>query len=188
MLVECIHQLDRTTEDIAKVVDLIHGHTEPQNILNMFIFVIDLNASCFLFLRLKKSLGKLLEYINHRVDQLLSDEVVGFYQRLNDFSAADSRHNFFDSLNLKMANALLLGQLLRQRLEQKMPVHEFGFSIDIDLCHDPRTVVKKLLITVYHQLKKEEEKLTTGVKRLEKDKSSVQERKNVDKNFLIEVF
>lgn len=68
-----------------------------------------------------------------------------------------------------------------------MPIHEFSFSIDLDLFHNPKTLVKKLLFTVHHQLKKEEEKAAAGVRKLEKDKSSIREKKNVDKNFLIEV-
>lgn len=187
LLGESLKHLEGVTQEISNVIDLLRAQSEPQTLLNLIIFVLDLSESMHMFQQLQRNIGKLLEYINRKVDQLLSDEVLQFYKKLNGFRTSDLRANFFDSLKLKLNNSVALCRMLRGRLEQRMPIHEFSFSVDLDLFHNPKTLMKKLLFTVHHQLRKEEEKAAASVKKLERDKTSIREKKNVEKNFLIEV-
>jgi len=141
------------------------------------MFVNDLRGSEALLAGLKHYMGQLVDFLGCGRDELLSDTVLEFYKRLISFRSDNLRLAFFDMVNLILLRVSGLCERLEK--EKRAGLAEVEFCVNLEMFHDPRAVVKKLLFTAYAQVKKEEDR---AAKRVDKDK-----KVSLEKNFLIEV-
>jgi len=154
--------------------------TDQSALFNLIVFVNDLRGSEALFLNLQHYIRKLIDFLESENNELMSNGVFEFYKLLTGFMSNDLRLDFFDMIKLSLEK---IGSLCEKLKKENQAIQKLEFSVNLDMFYQPRQVAKRLLVSIYSQFKKEEDKATLlATKRVDKDK-----KVNLEMNFMIEV-
>jgi len=115
--------------------------------IDSLIYTNDLKCFKVLFERIIHNILNLMECIGG--EKFLNRRMTDFYTLIDEYCTTDLKLNFFDTLDLLVENALMLGDQIHENAVLK--------AINLDAFYNPSSILKKMLFEKFIYAKKQSE-------------------------------
>lgn len=175
--------LETTNKKIQHVLSQIRL-LDNTGFISLTNIVTDLKNSGKFYENFSERITSLLDYINSENNNLMSNSILAFYTLLNNYNGKDVHANFFDMLKSSINRS---NELCTKLIEMHQATNNLtSLTININLFHQSKSLIKNILFNSYYQLRKESTKKGVADRNIKK-KNELDKPDKKEKIFLIEV-